>query len=177
MRILALVPPFASAFWSLTEPWARARVILVWGLTRSPEASLLVAGGLAATLAAGIAVAWTGRRQRLAGCVHLATGAMLAFVSWRAYVMVTEAGVSALFLPIASVQPGRGLLLFAAAAAWLVVLGLLELAFDARSRVRRRRAVQAMTAAPEPTAVAPSAEAEPSPAARTSQPSAAPQHG
>jgi hypothetical protein len=139
-RIASLVPPFASAFYSLTEPWARARVVLFMGLTRSLEASLLVAAGLGLTLAAGIAVAWTGRRQRLAGCVHLGTGVVLALVSWRAYVMVREAGVSALFIPIASVRPGRGLAAFAAAAGWLVVLGLVELALDIRQRRGRRRA-------------------------------------
>jgi hypothetical protein len=138
-RIAALVPPFASAFYSLTEPWARAKVVLLWGLTRSLEASLLVAAGLGLTLAGGIAVAWTGRRQRLAGLVHLSTGVVLALVSWRAYTTVREAGVSALFIPIASVRPGRGLMAFAAAAAWLVVLGLVELTLDARQRRRGRR--------------------------------------
>jgi len=141
-RIALLVPPFASAFYSLTEPWARARVVVLLGLTRSVEASLLVAVGLGITLAGGIAAAWTGRRQRLAGIVHLATGLGLGFVSWQAYGMVRDAGVSALFIPIASVRPGRGLVAFAAAAGWLTALGALELALDAHARRCRRRAAR-----------------------------------
>jgi hypothetical protein len=138
VRLLALLPPFAVAFWALTLPWARARVVGFWGLTRSPEAALLVAVALGIALAGGLAAAWTGRRQRLAGWLHLATGAALAGVAWQAYRIVRDAGVSALFIPIASVKPGRGLYLFAAAAVWLLVLGALELGLDRRARRGRR---------------------------------------
>ena len=137
LRLLALLPPFAAAFVALTEPWARARVVGFWGLTRSPEAAVLVAAALGVALAGGLAAVWTGRRQRLAGWLHLLTGVALAVVSWQAYRIVRDAGVSALFIPIASVRPGRGLLLFASAAAWLLVLGALELVCDRRARRRR----------------------------------------
>ena len=53
--------------------------------------------------------------------------------------MVLDSGVSALFIPIASVRPGRGLVAFAAAACWLTALGVLELVLDGGQRVQRRR--------------------------------------
>src|SRR5262245_49488750 len=50
IALVALVPPFALAFFSLTQPWARARVVLVLGIARSVEATQLVVGSLAAAL-------------------------------------------------------------------------------------------------------------------------------
>ena len=140
--IAALVPPFATAFYALTEPWARARVVAVWGITRSVEATLLLAAGLALALAGGILVAWTGRRLRLAGLVHAGIGLLLAGISLQAFAMVRDAGVRALgFIPIASVRPGRGLLAFFAAAMWLLVFGLVEIGLSWRERKRGGRIV------------------------------------
>jgi hypothetical protein len=137
--ITAVLPPFAAAFFALTQPWARARVVAVWGIARSIEATLLVAACLAVALAGGIYVAWSGRRMRLAGFVHLGIGVLLALVSWQAFAMVRDAGVRALgFIPIASVRPGPGLQAFGAAAAWMLLLGTTEILLAARSRKRGR---------------------------------------
>ena len=143
LGVAGLLPAFALAFFSLTQPWARARVVLFWGVARSPEAALLLLGGLAAAFVAGAAVAWTGRRAWLTAWVHLGTAALLGAIAWQAYRMIRDAGVHALgFVPIASVRTGRGLHAFAAAALWLLALGLLELTLAARRRRRRRAAVR-----------------------------------
>ena len=137
LAIVLLAPPFATAFYALTQPWARARVIVVWGISRSIEATLLVAAGLFVAFAGGVLVAWIGRRV-LAATVHLGTGLLLAAVSWQAFRMVREAGVSALgFIPIASVHPGRGLRAFFIASLWLVSLGVIEAAVAAFRRKPR----------------------------------------
>ena len=143
IRIATLLPPFAAAFYSLSQPWARARVIAVWGISRSVEATLLVAACLGVALAAGLALTWHRRRPRLVATVYLGVGLLLAVVSWQAFTMVREAGVRALgFIPLASVRPGRGLHAFAAAAGWMLVLGGLELGlvFTARRRSPRSKA-------------------------------------
>jgi len=140
IRIATLVPPFAAAFYSLSQPWARARVVVVWGISRSVEATLLVAACLAVAMAAGIALTWHRRRLRLVATVYLSVGLLLAVVSWQAFTMVRDAGVRALgFIPIASVHPGRGLHLFAAAAAWMLALGGIELALVLAARRRTPR--------------------------------------
>ncbi len=142
LGVAALLPPFAAAFYSLSEPWAKARVIVLWGISRSIGATLLVAAGLAVAFAACAWLAWTGRRLRLAAVVHLATGTLLGFISWQAFAMVRDAGIRGLgILPIATVHPGRGLQVFFAAALWLVALGLVEVAlsfeFPRPRRLRR----------------------------------------
>jgi hypothetical protein len=130
LGVAGLLPAFGLAFYSLTQPWAKARIVFVWGLSRSPEALVMLCAGLVVALVAAIAVAWPGRRPAVSAVVHLAFGLLLGTVAWQAYALVREAGVRALgFLPIASVQPGRGLYVFTLSAAWLVALGLAELAF------------------------------------------------
>lgn len=144
VRIATLLPPFAAAFYSLTQPWARARVIAVWGISRSVEATLLVAACLAVALAAGIVLTWHRRHLRLVALVYLGIGLLLAFVSWQAFTMVRDAGVRALgVIPIASVKPGRGLHAFAAAAAWMLVLGGVELGLALRAGRRKPRSAAA----------------------------------
>jgi hypothetical protein len=128
VRLAVFAPPYALALAALFEPWARARVTLLWGVSRSPEAALLLAGALAAALALGVFAAWSGRGL-LAASLHLAAGLGLGFVAYQAYGMVQEAGVRAFWLlPIVSVRPGRGLTWFALAAASLILVGLVEAA-------------------------------------------------
>lgn len=137
LGVIGLLPAFAAAFYSLSEPWARARIVLFWGLTRSPEALLILCAGLGVALAAAIAVAWRNRRPAVSAAVHLAFGLLLCTVAWQAYALVRAAGVRGLgFIPIASVHPGRGLYIFTAAAGWLVALGLLELLLAVLGRRR-----------------------------------------
>jgi len=144
LGVAGLIPPFLLAFASLTQPWAKARIVVFWGLSRSPEAVVILIAGLAAALAAGVAVAWSGRKPALSAAVHLAFGLLLAAIAGQAYEMVRDAGVRALgFVPIASVRPGRGLFAFAAAALGLMLLAILEFAVAARRGTlfgtRRRR--------------------------------------
>lgn len=150
-----LVPGFALAFYSLTQPWAKARVVLVLGITRSAGATMLVIAALAAALVVGIGLALHGGRPRTTGLVHLAMGVLLALVSWKAYLMIRAASVSALFVPIASVHRGPGWFTFTLGAALLVLLGLLEVALADRftRRYRRGKVASAATAAQEPASV------------------------
>lgn len=137
---LWLVIPMGLAIYSLTEPWARARVVLFWGISRSPGALVLVLVSCMLMVVAGGAVAGRRRSLLLAACVHLATGAMMAMVAWRAYRMVQEAGVKALFvIPLASVRPGRGLQVFCVAALFVLAVGVGELTIALVQRRRRRR--------------------------------------
>lgn len=140
VRIAMLLPPFGAAFYSLFQPWARARVVAMWGISRSVEATLLVAAGLGVALSAALILAWHRRRPRLVAIVYLGIGALLAAVSYQAFAMVRDAGVRALgFIPIASVRPGRGLFAFAAAAAWMLTLGAIELGLVLTARRRPNR--------------------------------------
>lgn len=143
LRLSLLLPPFAIAFFSIFEPWARARVTLVWGVSRSPEAAFLLTGAVALVFVASAVAIWTGRRIGLAGAVHMAAGLLLGAIAWQAFEMVRDAGVKAFWLlPLVSVRPGRGLQGFALAATFLALLGLTELLFAAwrRRRARGRRA-------------------------------------
>lgn len=140
VRIAMLLPPFTAAFYSLTQPWARARVVAVWGISRSMQATVLVAACLAVALGAALALAWHRRRPRLVAAVYMGIGLLLAVVSYQAFVMVRDAGVRALgLIPIASVRPGRGLLAFAAAAAWMLALGAIEWSVVLTAPRRRKR--------------------------------------
>jgi len=156
--VAGLLPAFGLAFYSLTQPWAKARIVFVWGLTRSPEALVMLCAGLIVALVAAIAVAWPGRRPAVSAAVHLAFGLLLGTVAWQAYALVRDAGVRALgFLPIASVRPGRGLYVFTISAAWLVALGLAELAFAwlAHRRAPGAPPVGSADAAPTESALPP----------------------
>jgi hypothetical protein len=142
-RLLYLLPPYALGFAALFEPWARARVTLVWGVSRSPEAILLLALGLAIALGAGLFAFWKGRACTTA-LVHLGTGLLLGVVAYQAFDMVRDAGMRALgLLPLVSTRPGPGLRHFALAAALLVLLGAVELVIA----LWRRRARQVRCAA------------------------------
>ena len=137
MRWLALgglAPPMALAFFALAEPWARARVVFLWGISRSPGAALLVVVSLIAAMVTGMAVA-SGRRPVTAALAHLSSGVVLGVVSLLAYRMIRRAGVRAFGLvPLAAVKPGRGLLHFSVASLLVVGLGALELALVLAAR-------------------------------------------
>ena len=136
LPLLGLIPSFLLASYSLTEPWAGARVMFVWGISKSPDATLLVIITLAGMVAASVAVAARGGRHGTAAAVHLATGGFMLAVAWVAYSMIRHAGVRLFgFVPIAAVRPGRGLLHFVIAALLVVALGILEAAL-VRSRSR-----------------------------------------
>lgn len=127
LPLVGLIPSFLLAVYSVTEPWARARVVAVWGVSKSPDAAMLIAVCLAGMVAASVAVAARGRKDRLAGFVHLGTGAMMGAVAFAAFSMIRHAGIKLLFIPIASVRPGRGLRHFVIAAALVILLGVIEL--------------------------------------------------
>ena len=44
LPLLGLIPSFLLAIYSMTEAWAKGRVVGVFGISRSPEATLLIAG-------------------------------------------------------------------------------------------------------------------------------------
>lgn len=136
LPLLGLIPSFLLATWSLTQPWARGRFLGVIGISRSPEAVMLVVATLAGMVAASVAVAARGDRLQIAGTVHLVMGALMGVVAWTAFRMVRDAGIKILFIPIATVHPGRGLRLFVLAAGLVLALGVVEL-LVARRRVAR----------------------------------------
>jgi hypothetical protein len=127
LPMVGLIPSFLLAIYSVTEPWARARVVAVWGVSKCPDAAMLLAVCLAGMVAASVAVAARGRKDRLAGIVHLATGALMGAVAFAAFSMIRHAGIKLLFIPIASVHPGRGLRHFVIAAGLVILLGVIEL--------------------------------------------------
>jgi len=142
-RLLYLLPPYVLAFTALFEPWARARVTLVWGVSRSPEAVILLAAGLAIAFGAGLFAFVKGRACTTA-LVHLGTGLLLGLMAYQAFGMVREAGMRALgLLPLVSTRPGPGLRRFALAAALLLLLGVVELVIA----LWRRRALRVRCAA------------------------------
>jgi hypothetical protein len=126
LPIAGLVPSFLLAIYSMTEPWAKARVVGVFGISRNPEAALLIAVSLAAMVGAGVAMATRRRGPLLASVVHLITGLFMCSVAWAAFGMVRRASVKILFIPFASVHPGPGLRHFLIAALLVVALGGLE---------------------------------------------------
>ena len=80
------VPSFVLASYSLTQPWAKARIVMLWGISRSPEAVTLVIAALGGMVAASVAVALRGDRLRLAGWVHLFMGVAMCVVAGMAWV-------------------------------------------------------------------------------------------
>ncbi len=127
LPLLGLIPSFLLAIYSMTEPWAKARVVGVFGISRSPEATLLIATSLAGMVAASVAVATRGKRPELACGVHLATGLLMVAVAWAAFAMVRSASIRILgIIPFASVRPGPGLRHFLVASILVVALGGLE---------------------------------------------------
>lgn len=140
LAVVQLAPPMALAFYALSEPWARARVVLILGISRSPGAMLLVMLSLLATLAAAVAVAGRRRTALLSPIVHLGTGALMCIVSFMAYRMIEASAVRAFgFIPLGSVGPGPGLKHFFIAALMVVGLGLVELTLVLLQRHRRSR--------------------------------------
>jgi hypothetical protein len=141
LPLVGIIPSFLLAAYSLTQPWARGRVILVLGISRSPGAALLVVLMLAAMVAVSVTAAARFRHLTLAGGVHLAMGILMGGVSWVAFRMVQHAGVKFLGLvPLASIRPADGLWLFLAASIMVMVLGLVEIAVSQERRRRRGRA-------------------------------------
>jgi hypothetical protein len=112
LPLLGIVPSFVLASYSLTQPWAKARIVMLWGISRSPEAVTLVIAALGGMLAASVAVALRGDRLRIAGWVHLFMGLAMCVVAGLAFRYISHSGLKFLFIPIASVKPGRGLMQF-----------------------------------------------------------------
>jgi hypothetical protein len=140
LPLLGIIPSFLLATYSLTEPWARARFLLVVGISRSPGAVALVVVTLAAMVASSVAIAARGRRRlMLAAGVHVVTGLVMLVVAWFAFHMVRSAGYKLLFIPITTVRPGRGLELWVVASVLIVILGGVELGIaEWRERKRTR---------------------------------------
>jgi hypothetical protein len=138
LPLIGIIPAFVLAMYALTQPWARGRLLLVIGISRSPEAALLVLFSLLAMISATVTVAFRARRLRTAGLVHLAAGVAMAGVAWQAYRLV-EATAIRLFglIPLGSIHPARGLWLFLAAALAVMALGVVEVGIGAW-RARRR---------------------------------------
>lgn len=132
LPLLGIVPSFALASYSLTQPWAKARIIMLWGISRSPEAVTLVIATLGGMVAASVAVAMRGDRLRIAGWVHLVMGLVMCVVAALAYRFIRHSGLKFLFIPIASVKPGPGLTQFIVASLLVCVLGAIELNVAAR---------------------------------------------
>ena len=134
LPLLGIVPSFVLASYSLTQPWARARIVMLWGISRSPEAVTLVIAALGGMVAASVAVALRGDRLRLAGWVHLFMGLAMCVVAGLAYRYISHSGLKFLFIPIASVKPGRGLTQFVIASLMVSLLGVIELIVGSRRR-------------------------------------------
>ena len=134
--LVGITPPLLLAVYSLTRPWAKARALGVLGISRSPEAALLVIVSLTALVALSVAATMRGNRLRIAAVVHFLTGLFMCAVAVTAYRMVLGAGRKLLGIPLASVHPGPGLRLFSVAAAIVLLLGGAELVV-ANRRARR----------------------------------------
>ncbi len=127
LPLLGLIPSFLLATYSLTQPWARGRALIVISISRSPGAAMLLAVTLAGMVAASVAVATRTRRRGLAAAVHLATGALMCLVAFVAFSMIRHAGVRFLRLvPIATVHPAKGLQIFLIASVLVAILGGIE---------------------------------------------------
>jgi hypothetical protein len=125
--LVGVTPPVLLAVYALTKPWAKARALGVLGISKSPEAALLLIMSLAALVAVSVAATMRGHRLRIAATVHFLTGLFMCAVAVAAYRMVLGAGKKLLGIPLARVHPGPGLRLFAAAAAIVLLLGGVEL--------------------------------------------------
>jgi len=127
LPLIGLVPAFLLATWSLTQPWARGRALLVWGISRSPGAAVLVAVTLAAMVGASVAAATRGRRRDLAAMVHIASGFLMVAVALAAFSMIRHAPTKLFGLvPLATIRPAVGLYAFLWAAVLVIVLGIIE---------------------------------------------------
>lgn len=136
LPLLGIVPSFVLASYSLTQPWAKARIVMLWGISRSPEAVTLVIAALGGMVAASVAVALRGDRLRLAGWVHLFMGVVMCVLAALAYRYISHSGLKFLFIPIASVKPGPGLTQFVIASGMVSLLGIIELILGGRKRSR-----------------------------------------
>jgi hypothetical protein len=134
LPLVGIFPAFLLAVYSLTRPWAKARVMGLMGISKSPEAVLLVMVTTAGLIAATVAAAMRGNRLRIAAAVHLGIGLLMCAVSFSAYRMVLSAGKKILGIPLASVHPGPGWRLFALAALWVVLLAGVELVVASRRK-------------------------------------------
>ncbi len=127
LPLVGLVPSFLLASWSLTQPWAKGRAFLVWGISRSPGATLLIIVTLLGMVASSVAVATRGRRHGPAAVLHLVSGFVMVGVAFVAFHMIRSAPVKALgFIPVASIGPGRGLRAFLLASCLVLLLGVIE---------------------------------------------------
>lgn len=132
---LLALGPLLLAGYAATLPWARGSVVSLWGISRSPAATLLVLLGLLGALAAAVVLPFRHSR-RWAGPVHAATGVALCAIAAGAWFMIHDAGVRAFgFISIATVRPARGLVLFLLSGLLMLALGGTEIA---RSRRRPR---------------------------------------
>jgi hypothetical protein len=138
LPLLGIVPSFVLASYSLTQPWAKARIVMLWGISRSPEAVTLVIAALGGMVAASVAVALRGDRLRIAGWVHMVMGIVMCVVACLAFRFISHSGLKFLSIPIASVKPGPGLLQFVVAALMVSLLGVIELIVAARRRAAGR---------------------------------------
>lgn len=136
LPLLGIVPSFVLASYSLTQPWAKARIVMLWGISRSPEAVTLVIAALGGMVAASVAVALRGDRLRIAGWVHLFMGLAMCVVALLAFRYISHSGLKFLFIPIASVKPGRGLMQFVIASLMVSLLGVVELIVGSRRRLK-----------------------------------------
>lgn len=138
LPVLGLVPAFLLATWSLTQPWARGRALLLVGISRSPSAALLVVVTLAAVVGASIMAATRGRRRDIAAGVHIVAGIAMIVVALGAFHLIRHAPTKLLgFVPVASVKPATGLYIFLGAAVAVLALGALEAWLWTRRRKRR----------------------------------------
>lgn len=140
LPLLGIIPSFVLASYSLTQPWARARFLVVIGISRSPEAVALVILTLAGMVGASVAAASRGPRLFVAAAVHAATGLLMCGVAWAAFHMVREAGFKLLFIPITTVRPAGGLYLWLGASILIAALGVFELAVAEYGKIRSGRA-------------------------------------
>lgn len=142
LPMIGILPSFILATWAMSQPWARGRFLMVWGIRKSPEAVALVVMAVVAMVVSSVTVALRARRLRTAAYLHLATGIGMLAVTWLAWRLVRRSGVKLFGLvTLASVRPALGFSLYLVASALVTLLGALELAVAlrrARDRARRR---------------------------------------
>lgn len=139
--MIGILPSFVLATWAMSQPWARGRFLIVWGIRKSPEAVALVVMAVVAMVVSSVTVALRARRLRTAALLHLATGGGMLIVTWLAWRLVRRSGVKLFGLvTLASVTPSIGFYLFLVASALVTLLGALELVVALRrARARARR--------------------------------------
>lgn len=137
LPVIGLAPAFLLATWSLTQPWARGRALLVVGISKSPSAALLVVVTIAAVVGASILAGTRGRRRDIGAAVHIVAGLLMVAVALAAFDLIRHAPTKLLgVVPVASVHPAKGLYLFLASAVAVLALGLLEAWLWTRRRLR-----------------------------------------